>query len=186
MIILCCYLNLTGMKIATLITSALLSLSAIALGAEKLDDLKKERREINRAIRKAIPDAAQLDPELAKLQRASIEAQKVLIQALDSEPSFSSLNAEIKKNFDALVQARVDKNEAAQQAAEQKNSELNTRRNDEAAKIPELAKLMEANNAAGAAYFQREKEVIAAHPETKALASRLAEVNEAIQQEMKK
>lgn len=174
------------MRKQTITVALLLSLAAVTVGAKTLDELKNERREINRAIRKAVPDASKIDPALAGLQRASLDANKALNDALEAHPGLSALNAEIKKAFDSMTKAVAAKDEAAKQAAREKSSELQARRNEEASKIPELAKLIAANNAAGAAYFQREKEVIATHPATKDLAARLTEVNAAIQQEGKK
>lgn len=169
------------MRKQTVTIALFLSLAAVAFGAETLEDLKTERREINRAIRKAVPDATKIDSALAGLQRASLDANKALNNALEAHPGLSALNAEIKQAFDSMVKAVAAKDEAAKQAALEKSSELQARRNGEASKIPELAELIAANNAAGAAYFQREKEVIASHPTTKDLAARLLEINAAIQ-----
>ncbi|WAC17991.1 hypothetical protein OVA24_12155 [Luteolibacter sp. SL250] len=152
----------------------------------KLVELRKERTEINRAIRKAIPDATKIDPELAKLQRASIDASKAHLQAMEGHPALKEVNAELEKENNALIQAITAKDDAAKQAVQTKLQELQHRRSDEAAKIPELAKLAEESNQAGSAYFTREKEILASHPETKDLAARLAKINDEIQAEMKK
>lgn len=153
---------------------------------EKLTELRKERREINRELRRAIPDPAKLDPELAKLQQLSLDASKAHLQAMDRHPALKEVNAELAKSYNLLTQAISTKNKASQQTAQTKISELQHRRLDEANKVQELTELNEASNQANTAYYTREKELLSSHPETKALVARLDQVNEEIQVEMKK
>lgn len=179
-------MNPLVMRKKAITVSLLLSFAAVAVGAETLENLKTERREIKRAIRKAVPDATKIDPALVELQRASLAANKALNEAMEAHPGLSTLNAEIKQVFDSMVKAVAANDAAAKQAAQEKNSELRARRDEQASKIPELAELIAANTAASTAYFQKEREVIASHPATKDLAARLTEINKAIQQEGKK
>lgn len=153
--------------------------------ADKLDELRKERSAISRAIRRAVPDPAAADPELAKLQRASLDAQKVYLQALDAHSSLKGVNAELRQANDALARAVATNDAAGRENAQKRMTSLQHRRTEEAAKIPELAKLAKANDDAGGAYFAREKTYLAAHPATKDLVIRLAKVNEQILAERK-
>ena len=163
-------------------------ISAVSFAApsQRLQDLRKERRELEREIRKAVPDINKRDPKLDKLQRESIEATKDYEKAIDSHPNLQKFKAEMTAATAKLTRAIGQKDEKAKESAGQEVSAVMSRRMEAAGKEPDLKPLAKANEEAGDAYFKRRKEVLAKLPETSEAAAKLEKVNAEIQEELRK
>ncbi|RYD26203.1 MAG: hypothetical protein EOP87_23130 [Verrucomicrobiaceae bacterium] len=168
---------------------AIAALCSCAWGAEpspKLDELRKERREVDKEIRKAVPNPNDRDPQLAKLQEASLEALRAYEKAINDHPALQAIKKEMETATSKLTTAVASGDMNARETAKQELSVIMNRRSELAAKEPDLQALMKANNDAGAAYFAKRKELLASWPETKANAAKLEELNARIQEELRK
>lgn len=152
--------------------------------SEKLADLRQEKREIDKKIREAVPDPGERDPELAKLQRASVEASKAHQQAINDHPNLQKYKTEMTAATAKLTTAISKKDEARREAAKNEISDIMNRRAEAAAREPDLQLLAKADAEAGAAWFKKRKEVLVGLPETKDLAARLETLDARIQEEL--
>lgn len=179
-----------GTMIRSLAPLALLFALASALHAAepsaKLTELRKQRRELNSEIRKAVPDPEQADPELAKLKRESIQATVAHQKAIDEHPNLKAYKAERDAATAKLTNAIGKGDKEGRQAAQDELTALMQRRMDAASKEPDLRALGEAAGKASDAYNARLKEFHASHPATKEAAAKLAEVEASIAEEMKR
>ncbi len=157
-----------------------------AAPSEKLQELRKERREIEREIRKLVPDPNKRDPELEELQRASLKATRAYEQTIDNHPNLQKFKDEKAAATTKLTAAISKGDSQAKEAAQAEITDVMRRRMEAAAKEPDLQPLAKASQEAGAAYFARNKEVLASLPETKSLAAKLETLNARIQEELKK
>lgn len=170
---------------APLALVAVLFASAHAAPSEKLLELRNQRNELNREIRKAVPDPNKLDPELEKLQRASIDASRAYQKAIDEHPKLKVFKSEGDVATTKLTNAITKNDSAAREAAQKEISDVMNRRMDAASKEPDLQPLAKAAQESGDAYNNRLKEFLGNHPATKENAAKLAEVQAAIMEEMK-
>lgn len=172
-----------GMKLFTLLLLPILSvLPAQADTTEELKSLRAEVRAIERKIREAVPNLEERDPELAKLQRESLDAWKAYEKAIDDHPKFQIFKTESKAATDSLT-AAVSKGDAAgKEAAKQEMIAIGNRRSAAAMEEPDLKPQRDAASQASAVWMERKKHVLATLPETKDHAAELEKLNAKIQE----